>query len=224
MGTVRFDKEGMSWIKIEEDKWESIEEKDAEKGVETETKERTDDEVDNNDEMKALPAMEWEHRKGIFETERMLSSELIPYLTQSIRAFRCRSEAMCKIAQLSVTQSEDDPQERTVQPSGCIELKMQTLPACHFARKDGTYPDAADTFKDCDNVVKEMVQRELDLLKLAMEYDAAYRSMLQFAGNFDLFVKELRWPLTFTIRQVAGIVGQFNRIPCFLSSCDASEK
>ena len=214
IGTVRFDDKGTPWMKKEDNKWSTAEEEESPDGIEVTEKTQSNSEMDSSAEL--------ETRKGIFQTRRMLTSELIPYLTQSLRALRCRTEAVCELAKRSVYQENNTPSSIKIQTSGCVERQVMTYPECQFKAKDDTLADASDIYERCDNVVKQMIEREESLLKMAVEYDAAYRSMLQFAGNFDLFMKELQWPFTFTLRQATGLIGQFNRIPCFLSSCDAS--
>ena len=193
------------WIKVGEDKWKNVSDKE------------TDDEcIEDNAE---IPS-----RRGIFDTQRTLTSELIPYLMQSVRAVQCKTLTLCERVERSINAGEDasDTME-SVQPLGCIEEKNQPyFESCRFAKGDGTLSNDAEVRTYCPRIVKEMLQRESDLLRLAVEYDAAYRSMLQFAGNFDLSLKEFRWPFVATLRHAAGIIGQLSRIPCFLASCDAS--
>ncbi|MCA9370448.1 MAG: hypothetical protein KC680_00620 [Candidatus Peregrinibacteria bacterium] len=155
---------------------------------------------------------------GIFETKRVSTSELIPYLLQTIRAFECRLDALCEIARISEPKSGDDPVDiEKIQPRGCIAYEdLQTWPECHLS----TVTEQADTRSYCDEIANQLVRREIELMKLVVEYDAGYRSLLQFAGNFDIFLGELRWPLAGTVRQAAELIGQLGRIPCFLSSCD----
>ena len=89
-----------------------------------------------------------------------------------------------------------------------------------FRSGDLTVNDAhiAETY--CYNAAEEILEHEREMLKLLVEYDAAYRSVLQFAGIFDEFLQEYRWTLIGHIRQAASMIGWLDNIPCFLSSCD----
>jgi len=161
-------------------------------------------------------------RPGIFETKRVMTSTLIPYLLQNMRALSCNTNRICMQAQYSLRQTGNSviPID-ALQPLGCIKFEnLVTLQECHLA--EGEVNDMANVITYCSDVSNQMLSRESALLKLAVEYDAGYRSTLQFAGMFDLFLEELRWPMTGSIRQAASLIGQLNRIPCFLSSCDES--
>lgn len=161
-------------------------------------------------------------RPGIFETKRVLTSTLIPYLLQNIRALDCNASRICMQTQFSLRQTGSTvvPIDE-LQPLGCIKFtNLVTFADCHLA--EGEVNDMSNVITYCSEVSNQMLSRESALLKLAVEYDAGYRSTLQFAGMFDLFLEELRWPMTGSIRQAASLVGQLNRIPCFLSSCDES--
>lgn len=217
IGEVRYDSEGWSWLKDEEDTW--INSHPDNQGLQW-----TDLQMD----------LQYEHARilpiiGIFETKRVLTSELLPYLLQSIRALECRTKALCEVARFSEIQQGDEPVDAgIIDTVGCIKFTgMQTWPECHFARpaKSGSGADIvhqADSRSYCDQVGNQMIRREVELLKLLVEYDAGFRTLLQFAGNFDIFLRELRWPLSGTVRQAAQLLGQLERIPCFLSSCDSA--
>jgi|GEM_PF-1251825 len=162
---------------------------------------------------------ELEARRGIFDTQRMLTSELIPFLVSSMRTFQCRTQYVCDTVNASIATTEPSAQ---LNVPGCLPEERMLIPACRFAIEERQESEAARVQRYCILIGNEMLRREADLLKFAVEYDAAYRTILQFAGNFDLSLQELKWPLTFTIRQATNIIGQYNRIPCFLGNCDAS--
>ena len=216
IGNVRFDEVGRAWYKEGDNQWINSVAKGHAKGWEWD-----DDYMDEKDEhTKVIPI------KGIFETKRVQTSELIPYLLQTIRALECRTAALCEVARYSEIQSGDDPVAAgLIQPIGCIEFRdEETWPECHFDYPEQSIADQVDSRPYCDEVRNQMIRREIELLKLAVEYDAGYRSLLQFAGNFDIFLREIRWPLSTTLRQAVGLFGQLDRIPCFLSSCDSAPK
>lgn len=163
---------------------------------------------------------EVEPRRGIFETRRVLTTELVPYLVSSMRALQCRTKAICEGAQQTILSSENGTPEYT-EPLGCQSIAIRPMPECQFGGT-GTYPNAEAALSYCPPVQQQMLEREAELLKFAVEYDAAYRSLLQIAGNMDLSLRELHWPFTATIRHSAALIGKLAHIPCFLSSCDAS--
>lgn len=208
VGDVRYDIKGRAWIKTDADSvpWRNSD-------PENQGLKWSNNVMDSQDEhADALPLI------GIFETKRVNTSELIPYLLQSIRAFDCRLESLCEIARLSETNEGDEPIDiAKIQMQGCIEFTdLQSWPACHV----NVQLEQADSRTYCQEVSKQLVRREEEMLKLLVEYDAGYRSLLQLAGNFDIFLQEFRWPLAGTIRQAVELIGQLGRVPCFLSSCD----
>jgi hypothetical protein len=214
IGDVRYDKQGWAWYKANDSDTPWIN-----SHQDNQNRKWSDTLMDDQDEHgEILPI------KGIFETKRVTTSELIPYLLQAIRAMECRSAALCEISRFSEVQSDEDPVEiDVIQPIGCIEFKnLQSWPECHFAVPDLSIDAQVDSRSYCDEISSQLMRREIEQLKLAVEYDAGFRTLLQFAGNFDIFLRELRWPITGTLRQAAQLLGQLERIPCFLSSCDSA--
>lgn len=212
--SVRYDKDGWAWSKTADPNTPWRNSHPDNQGLRW-----SNSVMDANDEhADILPLI------GIFETKRVNTSELIPYLLQSIRAFECRLDALSEVIRLSQVESGDDPIDiEVVQPLGCKEFRdLQTWPECHFAKPNLDNVDRGDSTSYSEDTVDQLLTREKEMLKLAVEYDAGYRSLLQFAGNFDIFLQELRWPLSLTIRNAVGLIGQLERIPCFLSSCDAA--
>lgn len=214
IGSVRHDTDGWVWMKIDDSgtPWRNSH-------PDNQDLEWSSLQMDRQDEhANVLPIT------GIFETKRVNTSEMIPYLLQSIRAMECRLDALCEIARISEIQSGDDPIEiEKIQPLGCIAYEDQeTWTQCHFDGPDESALDQSDSRNYCERMADQLLAREIELLKLTVEYDAGYRSLLQFAGNFDIFLRELRWPLSLNIRNAVGLLGQLERIPCFLSSCDAA--
>lgn len=211
-GDVRYDTAGRAWLKTDNESTPWINSVNV--GHALGWKWDNAYMLERDEHSDALPI------KGIFETKRVLTSELIPYMLQSIRALDCRLETLCEVARRSEDKSDDDPVDiGTVQPIGCIAFEdTVSWPECHF----DAIQSQADARSYCDDITTQLMQREAELLKLVVEYDAGFRSLLQFAGNFDIFLRELRWPLTGTLRQAVQLIGQLERIPCFLSSCDTS--
>lgn len=211
-GATRFDQQGNAWIKNTENMW-----KTAARGF-------ARAELDN-DEMDVRS--ETPNRRGIFETRRVLTSELIPPLLQSIRALRCRIATICQNVRMSVESAGlSEGSVVTVKVPGCIAFDQPPLLSCQLApenTQDTTHGDRGTEgfiLGYCDSIGSHLLEREMDLLRLAASYDAAYRSLLQFAGNFDQFVAEFRVSLLTPIRQAVSLLGQLHRIPCFLAQCD----
>jgi len=219
IGHVKYDTNGKPWIKMEEDKWASIKEKDEEEDP-IEIVFQNDDAMESDAEI--------EPRRGILDTKRTLTHELIPYLMQSMRALQCRTQAICNIALESMITSPEGGENAveivTVETLGCLPMFRSPINECRFPSEGGNVMASEQTgmLDYCPGVRDELLEREASLLKFVVEYDAAYRTMLQLAGNFDLMIQELRWPFTHTIRNVASILGVVSRIPCFLSTCDSS--
>jgi hypothetical protein len=191
-GTARADEDNEIWVKVGGSWKEALDLKD-------------DDEIYGD-----VPTGD-----GIFGTRRIMTSELVPYLTQTMRALQCKTAALCQQVELSFSggSAQDGP-------AGCMQMGG-TISACDFTDNTSGQPDVSKLRSYCERTSKELLEREAELLKLAVEYDAAYRSILQFAGNFDLALHEFRWPLTFSLRQSTGVIAELGRIPCFLGSCDA---
>lgn len=97
---------------------------------------------------------------------------------------------------------------------------MPTVPACTTTTDLVQATRAVDAYAYCTDVQVSLFDRELELIKATTEYDAAYRSTLQFAGDFDQFIAQLRWPMTNTIRHIVQLIGTFQRLPCFIATCD----
>lgn len=214
IGSVRYDNEGIAWLKQDtsDTPWVTADEEN--RGLQW-----SNTVMDNQDEHRSFLPI-----KGMFATRRVTTTELIPYALQSIRALECRIEVLCDRVSQSTVQSGEDPVIiPSSQPYGCVEFtNVTTFPACHFAHPDDSTPKQVDSLTYCNSMREQLLQRESELLKLTIEYDAGYRSLLQLAGNVDIFLRELRWPLTTTLRQAVQLIGQLQRIPCFISSCDAS--
>lgn len=155
-------------------------------------------------------------RRGLLETRRSQTSDLIPALTQSLRAFQCRLQAVCAVGEWSQTAPKDN-ETLTVQPDGCIELTMPVIDGCRITE------DIAPSFMAvgvCDQAAQAVFDREKNTLDLSVAYDASYRSVAQFAGMFDGFLKEFRFPLLTPLWQTVRVLGGLKNIPCFLAQCD----
>lgn len=189
------------WIKVDDDKWENV--AGDEKGD------------------RAIDGYTDPH-PGIFETKRMTTSELIPHLLQAVNILRCRLAVVCEMVRSSLPLEDEDYQSIKVSPRGCYQPGFSaSLPMCHLQQggTGSTVSHQIDNVSHCNEIADQVIRHETDILKMLVEYDAAYRSMLQLAGDLDLFLQELRWPLTNGLRDTVQLVGTLERIPCFVSSC-----
>lgn len=163
-------------------------------------------------------------RRGVFEVKKTLTSELIPHLTKTLMDFQCNVDKVCSQVARSLEEEESVSGSAVFDITdlvGCVDFTGQeTFPECHLS-KDGELKsvEVAGLVEYCQTIGNELLKREGELLKVATEYDAAYRSMLQFAGDFDLFLSEFKTPITYTVRHAASVIGWMNGLPCFTSSC-----
>jgi len=195
-GSVQFDSEFDTWIKVEENEWRSLD---------NEGLTWSDTLMDN--EADAPP------RRGLFETRKTPTSDLIPPILQSMRALQCRMLAVCAAAKASGSAEEGD--EIKVKPDGCIEFTFTAFPGCIGDKNITT-----TRLNVCDSAVKSVMEREARLIQLVISYDAAYRTILQFAGTFEGFLDDFRFPLLQPLWQSVRALGQLDGLPCFLSQCD----
>lgn len=209
---VTFSKANDSWIKTASNKWQSL----AQEFQNTEW---------NDQIMKTEGAIP--PRKGIFETKRLLTSDLIPYVTGSLRTFDCRLRMFCETVRLSANANEADifaanpnNDPLNIRVHGCEAEELPIVAECTGKTVGVNQQDLADALTYCNTIQTELLEREKTLMVLTTEYDASYRSTVQFAGDFDLFIEQIRWPMTNTIRQVIGVIGSLHRVPCFVASCE----
>lgn len=201
LATVRYNTDGTIWYKKKEDEWRT---RDEGRKPTPLTNEQMDDEDEN---ASRIPI------RGIFDTRRVTTSELIPYLLQTIHTLQCRIDTICEVAVQSV--SNEAGATFTISIPGCEATTEQAFTMCTVEEME----HESDIRTYCSKIGADLLQREAALLKFAIEYDAAYRSFLQFAGAFDHFLREWRWTLTGTLRQLVYLIGWFDGIPCFISSC-----
>lgn len=195
INAVLTDKDNDVWLKTATNEWKT-----------SSRLEVTRDDAKMNAE-RDVPA-----RRGILEIQKALSSELIPSVLQAFRATQCRMEAVCLTARL--TREAGDDELVKVQPEGCVEFKMLPIESCR----------AADLISfdngDCDTQVQIIAERESRILELLFAYDASYRTLMQFAGTFEGFLTDFRFPLLQPLWQMVRTLGQFDNLPCFLAECN----
>ncbi|MBI1812832.1 hypothetical protein HYR82_03555 [Candidatus Peregrinibacteria bacterium] len=214
-GTTRTDEAGNTWIKTGENHWASN------------GKELADIAMDAIVERDPLSTIATPFRRGIFETKGVLTSELVPSLTQTFRALSCRVRAVCDAATRAVHgERPGGAGIYLIQTPGCRIIPVAALPACTFipnVPKELTidFGTAADIAASCEPAANQLLDREAQLLTLAVTYDAAERSLLQLAGNFDQFTLLFSTDLLHPIEQSMTLIEQLSRIPCFLAQCNA---
>jgi hypothetical protein len=196
--TVLTDKEGDRWMKTGNNEWRSVD--DGNEGL-------TWSDMLMEEQSDVRP------RRGILETRQALSSELIPSVLQAVRASRCRMNAVCDAA-LKAPKTPADEETVTVQPHGCIEFELDVPDACRVTER--TSFDQGD----CSRQAAAVMEREEKMLELIFAYDASYRTLMQFAGTFEGFLSDFRFPLLQPLWQMVRTLGQFDNLPCFLAECN----
>ena len=214
MLSVRYDRNATPWVKVDDDTWQAV---PGDSDLE-----RTDDEVDANLERDIASPDTPNIRRGIFDTRRVLTSELIPELAQSFRALQCRAASICKLAELSVNRPEEDPESLTIQVPGCVPFDVNSIRTCHLPADGGEPFELATIINDCRQVAADLLEQETEILKLVTAYDAAQRSALQFSGIVSDSLDAKSIPVLGTLQRFTDLVGEFERIPCFAGSCDSS--
>lgn len=196
IGSIRYDGDNNVWMKTDDNTWRS-----AAKGVEnTPWRDRFVDTQGNPPP-----------RRGIFETQKTPTSDLIPRITQSLRAFQCTLRARCMVAAQSAASKT---KTISATPFGCKEITLPRLTAC------GTDDSRADTaVGTCEAARIAILNRETQMLELAVGYDAAYRSLLQFSGIMEGFLTDVRLPLLQPLWQTVSVMSGFKGLPCFSSEC-----
>lgn len=202
-GSVRFNDEYATWLKTGENQWRSLD-----PGYEGTT--WSDALMDEQADVQA--------RRGIFETKKTPTSDLIPSMLQSMRALQCRLRAVCAGMRASQQEMEKPEDERadtvSVQPDGCLEFELPVMTSCQAGNVAQLGPGT------CDSAVEAIMERESKLLHMTVAYDAAYRTLAQFAGIFEGFLNDFRFPLLQPLWQMIRALGSLDGLPCFNGQCD----
>ncbi|MBI2635996.1 hypothetical protein HYW84_01590 [Candidatus Peregrinibacteria bacterium] len=228
VNSVRWDANGVSWMKMEPDVWRA-----PAKGNDPAA--RNDAQIDSTTEWEGMneknPSGNRIERIGIFEQKQQITSELIPELTQSFRAFQCRAAMVCETAYRSFLLEEPDEQGLiSVLTPGCDDMVAEPIAECRFGNADSDEGDkihnSADGFAEtvvrteCGPLVKQLADREAAFLRVAVSYDAAVRSLMQSSGSFDEFLRALRADVLAPLEQTMPLLSKLGRIPCFSSQCN----
>ncbi len=198
IGSVRYDKQGTSWLKNDTNTWNAI-------GADAKVRNRSDGVMDDEADI--------EERHGLFEVKKVSTSDQLPAVLQSFRAYQCRLRAVCMAVSASQN-AEDDTPTVDVQPDGCISFMEPVLKNCKYTES------TTISTSSCDDAVEAVLTQETQTLTLLVAYDSAYRSLLQFQGVFEGFLSDFRFSLLQPLWQTVRVMGNLSRLPCFLSQCD----
>lgn len=210
---VLYDGDGNAWVKTADDEWKSAAEgatplDDGAMDARRETDPLCDNEGDVGNSCVTLP------RRGIFETRKTPTSDLIHPIVQSIRALQCRLRAVCHVAAASPLAAEGE--RITAELDGCVPMTYPAFEGCRSID-----PDVFQIVPgNCQEARRRLVEREMQLLVLATAYDASYRSTAQFAGMFQEFLLQFRFPLIEPLWQAVRMLGGLKDIPCFQAECN----
>lgn len=179
----------------------------------------TDSEMDGK--VETDPTWKEKFFRGIFATKTHVTSELIPPLLQSMRSLRCRLRSICNAAEFSLRAPDG---VTTLQGSleGCLpysELDIKIFPSCRLAGKSDRIAPV-QVQKSCEEAFNALYNREARVLELLVSYDAATRTLLQFAGGFQTFLEEFDGDMLKPFRQAADLLKMVSRVPCFLWKCE----
>lgn len=204
ISAVRFAKDGSAWIKYGKNAWRS-----ASPGYEQTT--WSDILMDEQEDV--------ETRRGMYEAQRRLGTEFVPYVTQSMRTFQCRLDALCELISQSDSEAENTKQTATIKISGCVPVEMETVPECNFLHAGGTIRDKQQIITYCDEMKRALFDREADIAIAVGHYDAAWRVVAQLSGILQAFLGEIKGTILGSLRSATNLIGSLGRIPCFAASC-----
>ncbi len=218
-GATRFDDSGQAWIKTGDNRWVSgTDEIIGDSDIDSRT------EWEGMNDPDADPAFR-ANRLGLLNVREALTSDLLPSVIESYRAFRCRLSMVCAGLQAG----PDDPSPISVQTPGCETLMMEPIRSCQFANaaKDPESspltliaPQSQSTIRvHCGPLIEQVARDEARMVSLVVSYDASVRSIMQFAGQFDSFIDSWRSDVLTPLDQTVSLVHQLSRIPCFLAQC-----
>jgi uncharacterized protein YijF (DUF1287 family) len=213
---VYYDRDGDPWVKTAENQWSSPSDEfdgetwsdgDMDDQVETDPLcENNEDDVEES--CVKLP------RRGIFEIRKTPTSDLVHPIVQTVRALQCRLRAVCELA--AESQGKESGDTVTIELDGCLPMTFPVMEGCRNI--DSTVYNTFPT--SCREARRTLVQREMELLTLTVSYDASYRSLAQFAGMFQEFLTQFRFPLIEPLWQTVRMLGGLDGIPCFQAECN----
>lgn len=224
-GTARYAEDGTPWIKTGPNRWRTA-------VKEFENTEWTDEQMNRHTEWTGMneiaPEGTREKRTGIFEKKGAITPQFIPDIVAGYRDFECRTAMVCKSASMTLERADTDGDGLLqVSTLGCEELVAKPLERCQFGEEyvknakeqidlqiEETAPET-----QCASLARDMTIREAAFVKIAVSYDAAYRSLLQFAGAFDGFLRAMRGDLLGPIENALPLLNALSRVSCFAAKC-----
>ncbi len=232
-GNTRYGEDGSAWIKTDDNTWRS-----TSPGYENTT--WSDLQMNRQTEWEGMNEIEnpspREPRLGQLDRRGALTSDIVPALAQMLRGYKCRLEMVCGNVRASYLDDGENPDDyKPIETPGCMDLQMKPYSQCHFdndelieddeeddAEKQRNIEAYSDTIvrENCRPLIEQLVEREKQMYLLAGFYDASYRSLLQFAGNFDEFLIAFHDDMLTPIEQSMSLLGELGRMPCFLSQCN----
>jgi hypothetical protein len=225
-GTTRYDEDGNPWIKTGSNRWRT-----AVEGRENE--EWSDVQMDEKTEWTGMNEIEPEgirsSRTGIFETKGAITSQLVPGIVTGYRDFECRTAMVCEAARATVSrQTTDADGNLHIETPGCEELVIKPLERCKFGTQYSKNSDQqidlqieeTAPYTQCNALATQLVTREAAFVKISTSYDSAYRSLLQFAGAFDGFLRALKGDLLGPIENALPLLNALTRVSCFATQCN----
>ncbi|MFA6523727.1 MAG: hypothetical protein WCS85_05160 [Candidatus Peribacteraceae bacterium] len=220
VGSTRVDQQGVLWIKSNTNRWTS-----------PPLARRTDAQMDRTTAFDPLSVISKSSssspavRSGIFETQQATTSELIPALLQSFRAFECRVETVCESAERALyLAAESDSSVSTTPGKGVPGCRMglapvDPLPVSCRPTLLTILPDLLQARGYCEPAKEELLRFEEQELAFLVHYDAAHRSLRQFGGYLEPLYEIVRFPFLTPLRETAQFMNIWNRIPCFEPYC-----
>lgn len=177
---------------------------------------------------------------GIFESQKATTSDLIPPLLQSFRAYQCRLAAVCEAARKALStpasdQSSSDESSsdesssdesssdaNTISIPGCEDIDVAPLTSCQPTPLF-TLTDTATLNTYCAPLLTKLTTYDESQLLYLIHYDAASRSLRQFAGYLEPFLRLVHFPIQTPVRQASQFLQNWSRIPCFEPYCSANQ-
>lgn len=214
--SVQYDASGNAWVKMGNNQWQSPAE-----GLENQTfsdadmqRESEKDLLCDENRIEIEQSCVRLPRRGIIETKKTPTSDLVQPIVQTIRALQCRLRAVCSVATESLNQAPDAT--ITVTLDGCLPMTFPVMQGCIDAPSTiyNTLPGS------CQAARHQLITREMELLTLTASYDASYRSLAQFAGMFQEFLLQFRFPLIEPLWQMIRMFSGLNGVQCFQSECN----
>jgi len=219
-GAERVDDEGNIWTKNADGQWVNAAQKDQIDDSEMDERTAADPLSPAADDSET-PGV----HPGVLETQQATTSDLLPPILQSFRAFQCRIAAVCKAASQAFVAEGTDP--ITVSVPGCIDQEIPSLTSCR--------PSPTTTFMDtimlhanaitfCQPIGEAMVSYQQAQLPFITHLDGAHRTLRQFAGYVEPLMSAASFPFLTPIQEAANFLKQWTRVPCFLPLCVNDEK